>query len=679
MEVFGSELHAFGIRAFTDEAISVIGTEAFEALLRPFGVTAQDLADPEHWVSLEFTEAFLAAIVQASPDPLLFDRAARNAMTPKYLGPIYTFVRAFGDINSTFDRIAKATPRFNKTGTFIVEKVSPGGCTMRFTPAPACRERTMYMCRNRRIQLATVPTIFDLPPAQVNEPQCILKGDGCCEYEFRWRPAPRRWSARLGGAVGIATALVFAQGVGLSSGASAALSFAFLAGGWALGRVRELRQDVGARVQDVTDHQDALTRSMSTNEARFAELLEAKSAVDAKVEQRTRELREASARLSQTLAEIQQLDRAKTDFFNNVSHELRSPLTLILAPLGDLGCGPSSAWRPRGGFRRDEPQRRPPAATDQSAARPGQDRCRRDECRPCAGRSDRDFWVPRWSVSRRRRTRRVWRSSCAGPTTCPLSCSMPPGSNLPSRISWRTRCALPREVAPYACWSRTPAARYRSRSWTTDRALLKRTKRRCLRDSPKATAQSASLAAPASALRSCARQRDCTAGDVKLVSQLGKGATFTLQLPRRMDVVIDAARNVPQSAASSLAPSMVTLAEDFPGEVEALDRSGPTPNAAVALVVEDNPELRVFIANVLATRYRVHAVSDGAKALLALANLMPDVIVSDVAMPIMDGYALCRGCGRCRRPAPFQSCSSRRGQMSRACSRDLKRARTTTC
>src|SRR5690349_6238784 len=51
-----------------------------------------------------------------------------------------------------------------------------------------------------------------------------------------------------------------------------------------------------------------------------ARLRSANDEVERSVEQRSAELQEATARLSDTLYEIQALDRAKTDFFNNVSH-----------------------------------------------------------------------------------------------------------------------------------------------------------------------------------------------------------------------------------------------------------------------------------------------------------------------------------------------------------------------
>jgi signal transduction histidine kinase len=84
------------------------------------------------------------------------------------------------------------------------------------------------------------------------------------------------------------------------------------------------------------------------------------------------------------------------------------------------------------------------------------------------------------------------------------------------------------------------------------------------------------------------------------------------------------------------------LVEDVRDVPESADRPGPSEGAPLALVVEDNPELRLFIADVLAARYRVRAAGNGMQGLELARTLRPDVIVSDVAMPEMDGYELCR-------------------------------------
>ena len=59
------------------------------------------------------------------------------------------------------------------------------------------------------------------------------------------------------------------------------------------------------------------------------------------------------------------------------------------------------------------------------------------------------------------------------------------------------------------------------------------------------------------------------------------------------------------------------------------------------LVVEDDPELRAALVDVLQeTGYQVHAVAEGDEALAQFHTLHPDLILSCISMPVMDGYEL---------------------------------------
>lgn len=62
----------------------------------------------------------------------------------------------------------------------------------------------------------------------------------------------------------------------------------------------------------------------------------------------------------------------------------------------------------------------------------------------------------------------------------------------------------------------------------------------------------------------------------------------------------------------------------------------------VVLVVDDNVELRKFLADQLSTHYKVLEAGDGKQGLKMALEMIPDLILSDVMMPVMDGIALLR-------------------------------------
>ena len=60
------------------------------------------------------------------------------------------------------------------------------------------------------------------------------------------------------------------------------------------------------------------------------------------------------------------------------------------------------------------------------------------------------------------------------------------------------------------------------------------------------------------------------------------------------------------------------------------------------LLVEDHADMRAYLRKHLAPHYDILEAARGDDGLLAVRTEMPDVVVSDVMMPGMDGYALCR-------------------------------------
>jgi DNA-binding response OmpR family regulator len=75
---------------------------------------------------------------------------------------------------------------------------------------------------------------------------------------------------------------------------------------------------------------------------------------------------------------------------------------------------------------------------------------------------------------------------------------------------------------------------------------------------------------------------------------------------------------------------------DTPGEVSA------AADVTTVLVVDDNEEVRHYVKRHLAPRYRVLEAVDGERGLEIARRYLPDLVLSDIMMPEMDGYALCR-------------------------------------
>lgn len=116
------------------------------------------------------------------------------------------------------------------------------------------------------------------------------------------------------------------------------------------------------------------------------------------------------------------------------------------------------------------------------------------------------------------------------------------------------------------------------------------------------------------------------------------GALFRVEVPVRApsDATVAAEPAALEPATAS------PPAADVPPPVEDLELEPAPPGAPHALVVEDNPDMRGFVARVLSQDLRVDTASDGVEGLERATAEVPDIIVSDVMMPRMSGDQLVR-------------------------------------
>lgn len=69
-------------------------------------------------------------------------------------------------------------------------------------------------------------------------------------------------------------------------------------------------------------------------------------------------------------------------------------------------------------------------------------------------------------------------------------------------------------------------------------------------------------------------------------------------------------------------------------------RTYTPPYKPTVLVVEDNFYLRKLLTNILQRQYQVLSVANGLEALKAIKTTIPDLVVTDIIMPYVDGYEL---------------------------------------
>lgn len=143
-------------------------------------------------------------------------------------------------------------------------------------------------------------------------------------------------------------------------------------------------------------------------------------------------------------------------------------------------------------------------------------------------------------------------------------------------------------------------------------------------------------------------------GSVSVQSQQGQGSTFAVSFPWGRPASQAALRPsiTPRSAESFIHEASTWLMrDDVAGQVETVHSPSPAPRSSTVdpgagrptlLVVEDNHDMRDYIARHCVVDYDVVSVRDGVEALERLRSQRPAIVLADVMMPRMDGLTLVR-------------------------------------
>ena len=386
---------------------------------------------------------------------------------------------------------------------------------------------------------------------------------------------------------------------------------------------------------------------------------------------------------AQALAEI---DRAKTVFFSNISHELRTPLTLLLAPLDDLMARTTSLGEAerqlveiarRGGtrllklvnslleFSRIEAGRIEAAyeATDLASLTADLASVFRSaferagvmltlECPPLPEEVfvDRDMWekIVLNLISN------AFKFTFQGEV---LISQQVCGDHIELQVS-DTGCGIAAEDLP-------------------------RLFERFFRGRPSKARTHEGSGIGLSLVQELVKLHG---GTIEARSQVGMGTTITLRIPRGHAHLpqerIGTVRTLERARIGAL-PFVEEALGWLPDRAPALEPDALQPTAdpvttsplseqaaqaefalARVLIVDDNADMRGYLARLLGERWQVETASDGGAALERIAKRVPDLVIADVMMPVMDGFGLLRAIRTSERfsKVPVMLLSARAGE-----------------
>ncbi|WP_245768539.1 ATP-binding protein [Stigmatella aurantiaca] len=166
-------------------------------------------------------------------------------------------------------------------------------------------------------------------------------------------------------------------------------------------------------------------------------------------------------------------------------------------------------------------------------------------------------------------------------------------------------------------------------------------------------------------------------GTVRVQSEAGVGSCFTVGLPGGRAHLAPEQLRTPRQLASTATGPEAFLSEawgwledpakgpsEAPGPAPAGAVEAPRPLLGRLLLADDNADMRDYIRRVLSSSFEVEAVADGQAALEAARARVPDLLLTDVMMPRLDGFGLLRALRQepLTRTVPVVMLSARAGE-----------------
>lgn len=385
---------------------------------------------------------------------------------------------------------------------------------------------------------------------------------------------------------------------------------------------------------------NAMVEQLSSNDQTIRDL---NCNLERKVKERTGQLSRNRKSLKRSLAKLREYDRVKTDFFANISHELRTPLTMLITPveriLGREADGLPESVRSTLEMVRLNGHRLLVLINrllDFSKLEAGHQQVKFTALDLNA--LVRELEQAAAPMAQQRQVRLL----------VDLDESLPPFAADEEKVDTIISNLLSNALkfTPAGGTVRVETLHAQDRAWIvvsdTGMGIAEEDHRRVFERFIQVDGSSSrEFCGTGLGLALAKELVELHGGQIHLKSELGKGSRFSFDLP------LTGLAQVPATAEGrARRPARSYRFADLEsadlGQVEELAAQAAPAGSHTILVADDTAEIRSLLAEILGGTYRLAFARDGAEAWELARRDRPDLILSDVMMPHVDGQEFCR-------------------------------------
>jgi signal transduction histidine kinase len=661
-----TELSGIAMKTPLDYLEERFGEDVLDAFLKNTGMDREYFGDHNNWISFEYAHSIFRKIVELSGDDQVCLEVGRRTVSVEGVGrAVWIAMKAVGNPTLVYKKMFALGPIYNRVGVFRILSLTKNRLVLEYRPKEGYHERDKCFCHYRIGNFTAVPTIWGLPLANCRELSCNVEGAEACKYEFTWQTKRSHLAPMAGMALGAMLAFVYARALSPEHNLGFwTIATLLLVSGFLGGRLWDLRKNLRQNEEVNREQQEALEGSLANISDKYVELQESNTALESAhkeltlhkehleelVTERTQELEESKAQLEDSYEKLQALDKMKMRFFNNVSHELRTPLALTLSPVEAMLQGEMGPLQ--------EKQKTYLANVHTNALRLLKlinnllDLAKLEE-----GKMNLEYGkynLPEF-------VRGVVNSFEATGERQGIALQAYGSRDIPEVCFDRDKVEKVLINLIGNALKFTPEGGSVSVHWVLEPESV----RISVEDTGPGIPEDAKdelFDRFVQADDSASRRHGGTGIGLSLVKEITElhggtveagnrpegGATFSFTIPLVEQEITETVE--PASKGDGWTSSMfrqadyveeVERGERLPDEVDGEEEAPSETSRSTVLVVEDNKDMRRFIADCVSQAFRVRTAIDGEDGWQEVQKLLPDVVVSDIMMPKRNGYELC--------------------------------------